>query len=91
MKKGEDKLIDGYLVGNWITHKQFDKLPGGHFKFIGKYNKNKNHHPRKSVKGKANKDYPKKNNKNIFKVGTASGLKEKKGVRKSDRLKTGCF
>ena len=27
MKKGEDKLIDGYLAGKWITQKQFDKLP----------------------------------------------------------------
>jgi hypothetical protein len=40
------------------------------------------------VKGKTNKDFPKKNNKNSFKAGTAAGLKnKKKGVRKSDRLK----
>jgi hypothetical protein len=46
------------------------------------------------VKGKTNKDFPKKNNKNNFKAGTAAGLKNKKkekkkkeGVRKSDRLK----
>jgi hypothetical protein len=82
MKKGEDKLIDGYLAGKWITQKQFDKLLGGHLKFIGKYNKNKNHHSRKSVEGKTNKDYPKNNNKNNFKAGTASGAKKKKGVRK---------
>ena len=41
MKKGEDKLIDGYLAGKWITQKQFDKLSAGHLKFIGKYNKSK--------------------------------------------------
>ena len=52
MKKGEDKLIDGFLAGNWITRKQFNKLPRGHLKFIGKHNKSKNHHPKKSVKGK---------------------------------------
>ena len=87
MKKVEDKLLDEYLAGKWITQKQFDKLPAGHLKFIGKYNKSKNHHPKKSVKGKTNKDYPNKNNKRNFKAGTASGLKKKTGVRKSDRLK----
>ena len=87
MKKGEDKLIDGYLAGKWITRKQFDKLPTGHLKFIGKYNKSKNHRPKKSVKGKTNKDYPKKNNKHNFKAGTASAAKKKKGVRKSGGLK----
>jgi hypothetical protein len=61
--------------------------PGGHLKFIGKYNKSKNHPPKKSVKGKTNKDYPKKKNKHHYKAGTASGLKKKKGVRKSNRLK----
>jgi hypothetical protein len=39
------------------------------------------------VKGKTNKDYPKKNNKNNVKADTALGLKQKKGVRKSDRLR----
>ena len=67
MKPGEDKTIDGYRKGGWITEKQFQKLNKQHLMYIGKWNKSKNHTPKPSVKGKTNKDYPNKKNAAYYK------------------------
>lgn len=62
MKPGEDKKIDGYRKGGWITEKQFLKLHQKHLLYIGGYNKKNNKKPRAAVEGKTNKDYPNKRN-----------------------------
>ena len=38
MKHGEDKTIDEYRKGGWITEKQFQKLNKQHLMYIGKCN-----------------------------------------------------
>jgi hypothetical protein len=62
MKPGEDKIIEDYRKGGWVTGKQFQKLHPAHLRYIGKWNKSKKHKPKTAVKGKTNKDYPDKMN-----------------------------
>eukprot|EP01051_Picozoa_sp_SAG22_P010410 SAG22_NODE_937_length_6418_cov_124.858680_2_plen_112_part_00 len=57
------KRVDRFVKDKWITQKQYDGLSWNHLLQIGTFNQKKQHHPKASVKGKTNADYPHKKGK----------------------------